>query len=527
MLPSSSSSKLLFSRNARVALTWALACACIFLCYSRVPNVIERAIYHYAIGGGSGSGSRSGGELITASKLNSDNQRRHGHHRRSNVKSTAQSQLSQHSLARKQHTPLAENPKETTSVPPPCLVWTLLYGPEADARGVSSVNYQYYLLESLRQARIFNPGIEFFVLTDDPDTLSLERASWSLLFASPHINVTLVDVRSLRDWELIHIESRFRDVWGPLAHSLGNFMMPSLSGGTNWAFTVITLTRLIYVHHWGRKYRYGGGVIIHVENDQMIYGHVNELAESAINCNADFVLGRVAAQRTAAAVLYLSSYTALREFLDFLWDTLSHGANHAESVTGTPWVTDMSLTSAYIEMALNAGMKNVTIWPLSTVPSASCLSSHLAVIIDAAALGTWCCGDMGRGKEHFKIKSEFSDFPLWDSLLEWVILPISDAIPPYEDADEMKMVNSMMGGGDGGDWIVTLGPDWDEGRALAARKRRGSSAPRLRVPVWNGTRVWNLHMHSKMLHWWRSDDNLRVETLWEDASTAGECGEMC
>ena len=474
-----------------------------------MPHVIERVIYRYASGsdaggGGSGGSGNGGREGIAATSI-----RQHGHRRRKFATTAAQSKR---------------------SIPPPCLVWTLLYGPEADARGISSVNYQYYLLESLRQARIFNPGIEFFVLTDEPETLSLERASWSLLFASPHINATLIDVRLLRDWELIHIESRFRDVWGPLAHQLGNFMMPSLSGGTNWAFTVITLTRLIYVHHWGRRYRNNGGIIIHVENDQMIYGHVSELATSALICNVDFVLGRVAKQRTAAAVLYLSSYTALRPLLDFLWNTLSHGAGHAESVTGTPWVTDMSLTSAYVEAELVANMNNsnVTIWPLSTFPSASsCLSKHLPVIIDAAALGTWCCGDMGRGKELFKIKSEFSDFPLWDSLLEWVILPIPYAIPPYEDAGDIKLIEKGGGVEEGGAWIVTNGPEWDAERSLAAKRKRGAHAPLLRVPIWNGTRVWNLHMHSKMLHWWRSDDDLEVEKLWENAATAGECGEMC
>jgi hypothetical protein len=521
LLPSSSSSRSFFSHNARIALTWALACACLFLCYSRVPPVIERVIYRYASGGGGGGsggsgGSGDGGGEGTAATTSLP-LRQHSHRRRS-FKSTTTSF---------RHMPVYSKKKKSQEppIPPPCLVWTLLYGPEADARGISSVNYQYYLLESLRQARIFNPGIEFFVLTDDPDTLDLERASWSILFASPHINATLIDVRLLRDWELIHIESRFRDVWGPLAHLLGNFMMPSLSGGTNWAFTVITLTRLIYVHHWGRRYRNDGGIIIHVENDQMIYGHVNELAASAMTCHVDFILGRVAKQRTAAAVLYLSSYTALRPLLDFLWNTLSHGAGHAESVTGTQWVTDMSLTSAYIDAA-GLNNNNVTLWPLSTVPSASsCLSNHLPVVIDAAALGTWCCGDMGRGKELFKIKSEFSDFPLWESLLEWVILPIPYAIPPYEDAGEIKFINIMMEGGEG-DWSVTNGPEWDEERSLAAKKRRGQRAPLLRVPVWNGTRVWNLHMHSKMLHWWRSDDD-GVEKLWENAATAGECGEMC
>lgn len=400
----------------------------------------------------------------------------------------------------------------------------MLYGPSADSRGVSSVNFQYYLLESLRQARIFNPGVDFFVLTDDPDALALERpgARWGELLAAPHLNATLVDVRALRDWELIHIESRFRDVWGPLAHGLGSFMLPSLSGGTNWAFTVVTLTRLVYVHHWARGAR-GGGVVVHVENDQMVYGHVDELVQGATACNVDLAFGRVAAQRTAAAVLYASSAAALRPLVDFLWEALSHGAGHAAQVTGTQWVTDMSLTAAFVDASAAAGVTNVTLWPLTTAPS-DCLSRSLSVVVDAAVLGTWCCGDMGRGRDLFAIKSEFSDFPLWDWTLEWTLLASPGALPPYEDADFVRESAHEVEAG--AQWIVTDGPEWDAPRALAARAARGGRDPLLRVPVWNGTRVWNLHIHSKMLHWWRSDD-VGVEALWKNPAVAGECGEMC
>ena len=44
----------------------------------------------------------------------------------------------------------------------------------------------------------------------------------------------------------------------------------------------------------------------------------------------------------------------------------------------------------------------------------------------------------------------------------------------------------------------------------------------LRYPIWNGTRVWNLHLHSKMLHWWRSDDPAPPT----DAEMGGEGGDM-
>jgi hypothetical protein len=40
---------------------------------------------------------------------------------------------------------------------------------------------------------------------------------------------------------------------------------------------------------------------------------------------------------------------------------------------------------------------------------------------------------------------------------------------------------------------------------------------RLRVPFWNGTRVFNLHMHSKQLHLWRSTDS-DISMGWNPAA---------
>lgn len=404
---------------------------------------------------------------------------------------------------------------------PPCLVWTHLYGSDPSAR--SSINFQYYLPESIRQARIWNPGVPFFLLTDDPVSLYFERPHWRALFPLPHLNVTVVDVSVLRDWQLIHLETRMRDVWGPLAHNIGTSMQPSLGGGTNSAFTVVTLTRLLYLHHWLRAS--GTARAVHLENDQMVYGGVDELAAAARACGVAVAAGRVAARRVAAAVLFVEGDAALAPFLEWLWGALSHGWQHAAAaVGGDLWVTDMTLLSSWLRAEAGAGRGGATLWPLFAgagggAPGggerSECLARAMGgLVVDAAAIGIWAGGDMGRGRQWFSVKTEFSDAPVWDApRTGWGTLAPGEraggARVRFPPARAPRPAPASGG-------FLTV-----EGGEAGCARAPGPPTP-LRYPIWNGTRVWNLHLHSKMLHWWRSDDPAPPT----DAEMGGEGGDM-
>lgn len=406
------------------------------------------------------------------------------------------------------------------------LIWTHLYGSDPAVR--SSISYQYYLAESIRQARIWNPGVPFYLLTDSPDTLYRERPHWRVLLPAPHLNVTVVDVSSLRDWRLIHLETRMRDIWGPLAHQIGTSMQPSLGGGTNAAFTVVTLTRLVYLHHFLRD---GGHArAVHLENDQMVYGGVGELVRAARVCGVTFAAGRVAEGRVAAAVVYVEGAPALAPFLDFLWGALSHGWQAAAAaVGGDLWVTDMTLLAAWLRAEAATGRGGATLWPRFAgagggapgggAPS-ECLAREMGgLVVDAAAIGIWAAGDMGRGRQWFAVKTEFSETPVWDApRTGWGVRPPLEHVagaprvrfpPPRPPPPER--------GGAGGAWATVEG---GEARGAVAL---GPARP-LRYPFWNGTRVWNLHLHSKMLHWWRSDDPAPPT---DNVEVGGEGGDMC
>ncbi len=432
--------------------------------------------------------------------------------------------------ARARHPPRRQRAARGAPPPPPpptpCLVWTHLYGSDPAVR--SSLNYQYYLAESIRQARIWNPGVPFFLLTDSPAALFAERPHWRALLPLPHLNATVVDVSLLRDWQLIHLETRMRDIWGPLAHQLGTSMQPSLGGGTNGAFTVVTLTRLIYLHHWLRAS--GQAHAIHLENDQMVYGGAGELAAAARACGVAVAAGRVAEGRVAAAVVFVEGARALAPFLDFLWGALSHGWQHAAgAVGGDLWVTDMTLLSAW------ARQGGATLWPAFAgagggargggAPSECLARAMPGLVVDAAALGIWAAGDMGRGRQWFTVKTEFSDAPVWDAPNTGWGTRAPQAPPgapqappgaprvrfPPPRAPPPPAAATAAGG-----WLTV------EGGEGGGQLEEGPSQP-LRYPIWNGSRVWNLHIHSKMLHWWRSDEPAPPT----DAEAGGEGGDMC
>jgi hypothetical protein len=445
------------------------------------------------------------------------------------------------------------------AAPPPALVWTLIYGGAHLAPTRGSVNYQYYLPESIRQARIWNPGVDFYLLTDDPARLFEERPHWEVLLAQGHLNASVVDVGTLRDWELIHIEERMRDIWGPLGHALGTMMMPSLAGGTNMAFTTVTLTRLVYLHHWLRAR--GGGAVVHLENDQMLYGGVEEVVGPARACGVDFALGRVAPTRFAAAVLFLEGSAPLRRLVDFLTGALSHGWQHAAAVAESYWVTDMSLTAAFVAAqgrnasAVHGELAAVFPAPQEAVgPSSDCLAREMGPLVDAAVLGIWCCGDMSHGREWMSIRTEYAESPvLWELPFAWELGSVvvrtgalagraeevewggwrhAVRVPrvPRVARDPQALEDPAAPGGaeqprsgGGGQqqqaaWVSVPGGEEGEGGKGALK-----AVPVLRLPTWNGTRLFNLHLSSKMLHWWRSDDP--QPPLW-DPGFGGEAGDM-
>jgi len=62
--------------------------------------------------------------------------------------------------------------------------------------------------------------------------------------------------------------------------------------------------------------------VVHIENDQMIYGSIDALADAADGCGLRLGMSRVG-ERFAPAVVYAVDKTALKDMLDFIFTAMT------------------------------------------------------------------------------------------------------------------------------------------------------------------------------------------------------------
>lgn len=330
------------------------------------------------------------------------------------------------------------------------IVWVLLGDP----------HFQPYLLTAIEQARFFNPHLNFYAIIDpaflEPPNCG-RACSWPSELDA--LRVTRVSPAELDDEWSRTFARTFVHLWEVELRGRAGRMEPTFRFRSNLNFTLFTTQRLITVHRFMRKY--GIERVVHLENDQMIYADVQKtVANAAIACGARLAMTKVG-RRFAPAVMYARDAEALTPMLEFMWDTISKGADHAVTVTRENWVSDMALTASYFRERAAAGDSTAMVFPLRA--DGSCLNTMSGYIFDGAGLGIWCCGGFEQPRRHFWHKLEESEVPYWEANFSW-----------------------------------------------AADLATGA----LRVPVWNGSKAFNLHMHSKQLHLFRSRDaNFTPEEL--------------
>ena len=129
----------------------------------------------------------------------------------------------------------------------------------------------------------------------------------------------------------------------------------------------------------------------------------------------------------------------------------------------------MSLTAAFFDAKAAEGGSNATTYAaLPPSNDGSCIATVGNQFYDALPLGCWCCGDFYHPKQHYTVKLVESGIPYWDT-------PAS---------------------GEGFVWKTDTG---------------------LRLPWWNKSRVFNLHMHNKQLQLFRSTDLEIPKAAWDAA----------
>jgi hypothetical protein len=310
----------------------------------------------------------------------------------------------------------------------PSLVFVLIGNPQ----------HQYWLQESIVQARIFNPHFPFYLIA----TEEIHDHSSFISFLQYH-SVKIVNYSNVIKDDLLQ---EFRNKFMIIGE-----MSPTIMGSKNDRFNQYTTERFFAIRSFMKLYEVKN--VLHIENDQSIYDSIEVLSSAALACNIDFAMSRLSRTRMAPAVTFIHRYIHLDEFLNFTIDAYSHGADYAKAVAGSSWVNDMSLSAAFFNKHEDINQKkcsNICSFPGSV--DNSCIYGHSRTIVDAAALGQLVGGTFGGG-----------------------------AGPGFRNED-------------------TLISYWDYNFSMII-------AGNLRIPVWNGSHVFNLHIHSKNLEEWQSQLN--------------------
>jgi hypothetical protein len=298
-------------------------------------------------------------------------------------------------------------------------------------------------MHSLRQTRLLNPRARL-VLVASRELYEL-RPQWLPELRGAPLYVNLVNVSLLDSDAIAAVRLRYRALWGELTRSgKTGFMLPTVNdekgvGMMNFDFTQFTMERLFALHQLMRVYALEN--VVHFENDQMVYGDAAALARGLGACGVRLAMTKIG-ERMAPAVVFARDEAALRDMLDFILESMSRGMEHAIRVAGSNWVTDMSLTAAYFREK-RAGTATLP----NSADGTCAFEKAGGAVFDAAPLGHWCCGTFERPDLFFEQKDAESEVAYWDRKFEW-------------------RLNETTG---------------------------------MRMPVWDGHPVFNLHIHSKKL----------------------------
>ena len=326
------------------------------------------------------------------------------------------------------------------------LVWILL----------GELQFQPYVLESIAQARLFNTEAPFFLVVDKA---LASAAGWDERLNA--LAVECVDPSEIEDDFGREFSAAFLQLWEVHFAWQGFPMLPVYENKGNFMFMQYSTTRLITLLQLisARSLRR----VVHVENDQMLYGSIQTLSQAADACGIRLAMPRLDDKQLAASVLYVQDAEDLKEMLEFFLASINQGPEHAMNVTKTFHVVDMTMCAAYFADAQERFCIAGSVQTLPTTITGTCLGEQFAFVFDAASLSQWCCGIHTDPWSRFTFKNSWNKVRYWDAPFEWRLLDFPT---------------------------------------------------RLRVPFWNNTRIFNLHMHSKQLHLWRSTD-LDVSMSWD------------
>eukprot|EP01047_Picozoa_sp_COSAG01_P015305 COSAG01_NODE_765_length_13738_cov_21.521870_7_plen_466_part_00 len=297
-----------------------------------------------------------------------------------------------------------------------------------------------YVVDSIRQARRWNPEAPLTVLTDT---------------TFPHLpNVAVVATAHFdADPRVQALRQRFF-VSGDmgLANHRSNF-------------NLLTSLRLYYLHAW--MYTTNATDMFHLENDNLVFFNAATWVRRTSVCRVRMATTcremRLARRFMIPGIVYVHNAAALASVLDESLALLARGKTTTIQVLGTEWVNDMSLVAHFYWSRLPNRTEALAILPEGGVdglsaddvdpdPLRTCLWDRGRLMFDNAALSIWYFGDFHQKTPRLKGHGAWGAY---------------QRIPA--DTAGVELV-------------------W-----------RGDKDAGLTYPTWRGARVGSLHVHSKTL----------------------------
>lgn len=323
----------------------------------------------------------------------------------------------------------------------PKLVWVVL----------GDWQHSMHVIESIRQARLWNPESEFYLLL------------------SRELIAELPD--ELRQFEVSVVNTLAYETDPLLQAFRENFFVSGQMGGhaNRDDFNQITSARLFYVHAWMSACRVEH--VIHIENDNLIYFKAVDWMQNISVCRVSMATTcremNTRRRFMIAGVVYVRDHMALGHVLTHSIQLLQKGRKNLSNRLGTEYVNDMSLLADYYwsnfksdGLGKQIASGSLTILPedregLGIVdphrhdPKPKCMWENTHMVFDNSALAFWYFGD-------FFDKRKFTNNHGWGA---------------YERMPANRSTKAL---------------EWNRESGIS-------------FPVWDGKRVASLHMHSKQL----------------------------
>lgn len=269
--------------------------------------------------------------------------------------------------------------KGNLSIAKPTLIFTCL-GTHAFTK------YQTYIWQALQQAQLTNPSIPLVVILN-------KDAYVNSTFRKLHYSkIKTVLVEDLLESNTLLQE--FRRLY---------FESGGMTPDGNRNFVQYVLERLLVLYAYINQT--GLTNIFHLENDNMLYGNLYQLAVQMHVCNVSLGIARAARSQAIASFVFIRNGKAIEHFVRWFLNVFKMGPKKAIEFMGTPSINDMTLGARYLRLfaaspqqSLKTGVFELpTSFYFDIEPCCLChIHSNNPVIFDACVLGQYFGGTHAR-----------------------------------------------------------------------------------------------------------------------------------